>query len=37
LASLQRAELQSVAEKAYLQRKTSAVDVMVKACQELVA
>lgn len=37
LASLQRSELQAVAEKAYLQRKTNAVDVMVKACQELAA
>jgi UDP-N-acetylglucosamine--N-acetylmuramyl-(pentapeptide) pyrophosphoryl-undecaprenol N-acetylglucosamine transferase len=37
LASLQRTELQSVAEKAYLQRKTSAVEVMVQACQELAA
>lgn len=37
LAGLQRAELLAVAEKAYLQRKTSAVDVMVKACQELAA
>lgn len=37
LAGLQRAELLAVAERAYLQRKTSAVDVMVKACQELAA
>lgn len=37
LASLQRSELQAVAEKAYLLRKTDAVDVMVKACQELAA
>ena len=35
LASLQRADLLAAAEKAYLQRKTDAVDVMVKACQEL--
>jgi hypothetical protein len=26
-----------VAEQAYLQRKTNAVDVMVQACQELAA
>ena len=37
LANLQRSELLEAAEKAYLQRKTSAVDVIVKACQELVA
>ena len=37
LASLQRADLLAAAEKAYLQRKTDAVDVMVKACQELAA
>jgi UDP-N-acetylglucosamine--N-acetylmuramyl-(pentapeptide) pyrophosphoryl-undecaprenol N-acetylglucosamine transferase len=35
LAGWQRAELLEAAQKAYLQRKTSAVDVMVKACQEL--
>ena len=37
LAGLQRSELLAAAEHAYLQRKTSAVDVMVKACQELAA